>query len=392
MEITLHNGGRVRSADSIQRSRIVRPNGAGAFVDDSITKLAHAARAAGATQIAGRRETIELFAGEDYTLAEVGQAFADPDPTVRAEVFAELDAAGADYTAALLRSSRNSQSLSAPGAFPDRDGPITDVYFTGSDQPVDTTWTQVFDVRDFRNTTEEDFEVGTVDDAVSFRTYADGETVELVGVSGGIQKFPFALLGGGFQFLRTWIMDNKFWRIGDGLRSMETGYAIDQARLAWATLTNATGLQVQARDTGGATVVEKDVNTVNAAATAILSDIFQADDHLPAAPSFVLVYNNLTPGYADRAAAMMAANYGLANAALGAAKLTYPVQMIGTPYVDTGAMYLAMPKRRLKTGIRMDLSNFEHFDPTKFVEARIGWGRYTHVRGSASQVRAIPLA
>lgn len=389
---TLSNGA---PAPKLALPRGLRDRG-GAQTTGDIRQLAAQARAAGAGLAVGGRQTVELFAG-GHTDDEIGRAFADPARAAeRPAVVAELDAAAADYTDALLRSSRfarsHGSSLSAPGAFPDRDGPIAEVYFTGSDQPADTTWTVLFDVRDYRNTTEEDFEIANVEDAVSFRTHADGERVELYGVSGNVEKYPFALLGGGFQFLRTWIQDNKFWRVGDGLRAMQTGYAVDMARLAYAVLTNPTGLTVQARDADGNSVVENDVNTVNAAATAILADVYNADGHLAPNPSFFLVYNSLTPGYADRVAAMMAANYGLANAALGAAKLTYPVQMVGSPHVPSGALYLVMPGRKLKTGVRMDLTNFERFDPTNFSEGRIGWGRYVHVRGSAKQVRPIPLA
>jgi len=316
----------------------------------------------------------------------IGEAFANE--ATRAQVCAALNAASRTYGDALLRNA----TLSAPGAFPARDGAVADVFFQGSNEPVDLSWTFVFDVEDYRNTTEEDFELVNVRDAVYFRIYANGERVELGGISGDVMKFPFSLVGGGFQYLMTWIQDAKFWRIANGLRGMETGYAKTQAQLAWTILTHASGLVSQTRDAAGANVIEKDVNTVNAAATEILADVYETDKDIPASPAFVLAYNNLTPGYGARAAAMLAAQYGIANAALGSVKLEFPVLPIGSPHVPTGGMYLALPKRRLKTGLRMDLQVFEKFEPMNYSDARIGWGRYTHVRGDAKQVRFIPLS
>lgn len=283
-------------------------------------------------------------------------------------------------------------TLSTSGNFPDRDGVIVDTYYSGVAEPVDTTWTQLFDVRDFRNTTEEDFEIADVTDGLTFRLYENGERVELYTVSGTIAKFPFDLAGSGFQWEKTWLDDNKFWRLTDGMNAASVKYGNFQAELAYLVVT-AAGITDESRSTtAGAPVVQLDVETVNAAATNILADMYTEDGYLDQNPRFFLLYNNLTANYGSRVQAMLAAQYGVANATQGSIQLQYPTTPLGSPHVPTGKFFLVYPNRKLKAGIRMDLMMYEKFDITSYTGMNAFWGRFKMARGSAKQVRGIPLS
>lgn len=356
-----------------------------AYADSTVIQLADAARGAGRMPTMGRAVTLDVFA-RDASPDVIGRAFvSDRDrPAVRHA----LAAAAAAYTDIVVRNS----TLSINGAFPNRDGVVADVFFYGSEEPADLTWTNIFDVRDYRATREEDFELVDINNATSFRTYVDGEQIELTGVSGTLAKFPFSTVAGGFQYSWTWEQDEKFWRVADGLRSMNVNYAQNMARTAWAVATASAGMVSQTRDTTGATVVEKDINTINAACVAMLAALRASGRAVPSQPVFYLAYNSLTQGYPDRVAAQQAANYGLANATLGAAKLAFTVVPLASPEIPTGGLYLFLAKGKFKSGVRLDLTTWERFEPLNLTNARVGAGRYTHVRGDANQVRFIPLS
>ncbi len=129
--------------------------------------------------------------------------------------------------------------LSQADAFPTTDGRVVSVTFEQADEPIDLTWVQLYATDDMRNTNEESLEIWAVFNGVSFRVYENGEKVDLFGMSGSKLTFDFQLLGSGFQWLVTWLNDNKFWRLTNGLAEAATQYGIFQATLAYTVLAAA---------------------------------------------------------------------------------------------------------------------------------------------------------
>ena len=285
----------------------------------------------------------------------------------------------------------NEVQLSQADAFPTTDGRVVSVFFEDSQEPADLTWTQLFTIEDFRNTTEEAMEIWNVNNGITFRVYQNGEKVELYGISGNKQRFEFQLIGAGFQWLTTWLNDNKFWRLTDGLAEAATQYAKFQAESAYAVM--AAGASSQTRATAGSTEVENDILTINAAKTQILANLRTNSGFIDPNPRFQLVYNTLTPSLADTRIARIAnARYGSANSTLGVIQLDESISILGSPNAPTGTMQLVYPGRKMKTGLRQDLTAFDDFDPYSYSGARVFWGRWIHVKADGDQVRLIPLS
>lgn len=282
-------------------------------------------------------------------------------------------------------------TLSQGDAFPSTDGKVVSVFFDQSEEPIDLTWLQLYSLEDFRNTMEESFEMWNVNNGMSFRVYENGEKLELFGVSGTKQTFDFQLVGSGFQWLVTWLNDNKHWRLANGMAEAATTYGRYQSETAFTVL--AAGADVQVRATAGSTEVENDILTINAAKTQIMNDLRTNSGFVDPNPTFRLVYNNLEAGVADtRIGRIMNAKYGSANSTLGVIAMDAAISPLGSPNAPTGAMQLVYGGRKLKAAIRQDLTAYDDFDPYTYSGARAFWGRWVMVKGDGDQVRTIPYS
>lgn len=286
---------------------------------------------------------------------------------------------------------RSFVTLSQPDAFPDVDGRVVSIHYESSDQPVDLTWTQLFQIEDFRNTTEDKMEIWNVRNGITFRTYENGEKVELFGVEGDQADFRFQLHGAGFQWLRTWLDDNKWWKLPQGMAEAAVQYGIFQAETMYNVL--ATGASAQARASAGSTEVENDILTINAAKTQMMNNLRTNSGFVDPNPMFYLVYNNLVPELADtRISRIQNARYGSANSTLGVIALDDAIMPLGSPNAPTGSMMLVYPGRKNKVGLRQDLTAYDDFDIYTYSGARVFWARWVAAKADGDQVRSIPLS
>lgn len=298
------------------------------------------------------------------------------------------------------RRSLDKTELSSASRFPSNDPASPSVLFTTADRlMVDVSWTTLFNVQDFRGTTEDGFDIADVYNPVTFEVTPSGAPIKLNGISGSETNYKFQDVTGGFQYERNWLMDNKFWRIADGMAEMQSAYAEKQSELAWTTAT-ASGLTAETRSaTAGASQLQLDIETINNAAVNILSDIYNTTDgdgnltrEKIGSARFILGYNLLTAGYVERIQRIMGASLGAANDVSGGKQLAFPVTPVGSVDIPTGVFYLFLPGRKLVAGIRQDLEVWEDYDPYKRVHAHPAYGRYRMVRGDANQGRTIPLS
>lgn len=346
----------------------------------------------------GRTARIQIFNDDPQVQRKLFQALSNGDEQVQAQASAVFNKSMQDYDQLMIDSSRGvvqpDVELSQADQFPTQQGRVVQVFFESAEEPVDTTWNQLFTVDDFRGTNEDSLEMDTVRNAVSFRAYENGEEVELYGISGQEQKFKFQLVGGGFQWLQTWLDDNKWWRLPQGTAEAATQYAKEQAENAFDVLT-ASGITTETRVTTptGLAQVAYDVLTINNAYVNILSTMRQNSGYGGADPTMYLVYNSLDAALAaERIPAILAANYDNAHPDLGRVQLNSNIQPLGSPNVPAGSLYLVLPGRKNRAGIRMSMTGFDQFDIRKYAGARVFWGRYVFVRGDSDQVRAIPLS
>lgn len=336
---------------------------------------------------------IAILAASRALQAELFAALRAKQEGAYEAVTQNLQAAMTAYGDLLVDTSRGlipgQTNLSQADNFPTQPSRVVSVYFEGADEQADLSWLQLTNFDDFRGTTEDSMEIDNVRNGVSFRPYKNGEKVELFAVSGDMVKIPFELIGGGFQWLQTWLDDNKYWKLANGLAEAATQYAREMAENFYLTLT-AAGYQTQARVVvANAPAGLIDILTVNAAYVAMLARLRANSNYGAANPRMYLVYNSLDADLATRAA-----QWGVAftTADQGTVRINPNITVMSTPNVPAGGMWLVLPGRKIRTGNRMDMTQYNHFDPFTYSGARVFWGRYTHARADDDQVVFIPAS
>jgi hypothetical protein len=87
------------------------------------------------------------------------------------------------------------------------------------------------------------------------------------------------------------------------------------------------------------------------------------------------------------------------NATLGMASLRTPTRVeyamspiYTTRLTDATKYYVILPKKKIKSGIRMDLTIFSDFDILAYADVTAGWGRYGAGIGLEDQFRRCATA
>lgn len=346
----------------------------------------------------GTTRRISLAARNPQTQAVVADErqihadLASPDPAIRARAIRHLNAVAARAMGVLLSTTSN---------FPDATttGIATAVGFGESDRDTaDVRWRALFEVRDLTAQGHPFFKIADTYDSVTFEEYELNERIKVGSVRGQEEIFETPVVAGALQWNRFWANWQTLWNTAEGLASMNAKYLRRMAKEAYRVLT-AAGLQVTAYDTTGASTVEKDVNTINAAITEMGNAVYQTETGFAGIQSeeditgmgLYLLYNPSTAGYAQRVTRALNARLDLPNSSNSAAQLDVPVMPLPTRYVPAGAWYLALGGRKNVVAVTHNLEFFDLMDPrvAGVADAKIGQGAYKAVRGDARQARQI---
>lgn len=323
----------------------------------------------------------------------------------RAEAARRFNASSSQFSDYLLYDA--SASFSSTGAFPDTQNaglPSAAQFMTTDRQRVDLRWASMFRFRDLRGMSTPWFKIADVYDAIDFRTYDLGARIELRHIEAGEIIYELDLVAGGYQYNKTWEIWQDLWTPEEGLAALQLKYAKRQAKEAYRVLTDETlvSLSTTAYDTAGATQVEKDINTINNAITAMKSALYtatsasgiQTEEDIEGS-EFYLVYNSLQAGNNYRVAKALQARLELPNDNQSVGYVTDPVIPVGSPDVPAGAAwYLVMPGRKNVWAQGLDLQVSEVLDPRVAGTSNevIGQASYKGVRGDSRQVRKIATA
>ena len=257
---------------------------------------------------------------------------------------------------------------------------------------IDRGYDLAYATVDLRNTQASSFRIRDVSSALTFLKVKTGERAKIYGVSGNVVDVSLDLYGGGLQWAREWFMDNEWWTIEDTALEFRRKWFEDKAVVLYdliQSLTDGSDQNVP-YDTAGATVVDKDINTINAGVLELIIAHRDTGLGVNAQTPFVLLVPIQNKGRVERA---ILGTYGAQNP--GGSKVTYNVQPFYTPYLDWNHVsggssdwtdhvvddlyplgYLCVPKRKNKLGERMDLTVLSETDITAFADKSVGWGRY----------------
>jgi len=256
------------------------------------------------------------------------------------------------------------------------------------DEP-DLGWEQVFEVIDFTQTSKNGFEILDVGSGLAFRAIKPGEKAEVYKVSGEVVQVSFDLYGGALGWSKLWFDDQEYWKIEDTAREFRAKWFANKAQ-AHYDLISASRPDSDVSWQGGANDSKaiRDAETINYACAEILSDLSGLGYEVSPSAGFVIVApvqlwarlrNALNITTSDNASSQINFNVSLAvTTRLKDQALTQP---------DTTHYLVCLPGRKLKSGLRMDLTILSEPDILAYAETVAGWGRYGAAVGESKQLR-----
>ncbi|MEW6129596.1 MAG: hypothetical protein AB1757_21325 [Acidobacteriota bacterium] len=250
---------------------------------------------------------------------------------------------------------------------------------------VDNGWQLIFDIHDVAKSehmpNRSDFKTLDVNFGLQFRKKAPGQRVELEKVSGESTSTPYDMYGGGLGIDRVFWDDQDYLTIGDLITAFRAFYYDQQAANFYSLIT---ALSNAINFNTGADLITK----LNKAAATILRAVKNKGYSVGPSTEFIILFPAEKAG--DVFAAL-ATQSDVAMATLaGKQKLAYRFRPVQSVYVGANdGPYVILPKRKLRGGIRMDLTLFGDFDIYSYSEAIAGFGRYAGVVADTDQVKRI---
>lgn len=350
------------------------------FADGATRRISLAAR---------RPDSGEMVRDERQLHADL----ASQDAAVRRRAIRHLNAVAAQALQVLL---------SSTSQFPDQQtqGVPTAVSFGEADRfTADVRWRALFEVRDLTSQQHPFFKISDAYDSVTFDDYEMGERIRMGSVRGEEEIFETPIVAGGLQWFQFWENWQNLWNSQDGIASMNAKWLRRMAKQAYAVVT-AAGLTVVPYDAAGASQVEKDVNTINAAITTLGNQVYQTETGFEGIESeedieglaLYLLYNPGTAGYRQRVNRALGARLELPNDNNSAAEVDVPVMPLPTRYAPANGWTLTLGGRKNVFAVTRNLTIYDHMDArvAGIADGRVAQGAYKGVRGDSRQ--AVQLA
>jgi len=254
----------------------------------------------------------------------------------------------------------------------------------------DMGYESIFDVRDFTGSRQGGFKISDVQSGMTFRRIPIGGKVLLKQMSGSEEYVPFHFYGGGLNWHRSLFMNQDYWTVEDNAMEF-INKAYSQRAQAHYDLLEAvmdTLTCIALTDPGCTNCDAYSVSlaiAINHAITTILTAV--QNKGYGVSPS--VVFYILTPlrlmGAVRRALSVNV------QAFQGSEKWSsYNVVPINSMMLtNTNRLGIFLPKLKIKSGYRMNLSIFNSFDMLTFSDATAGWLSYGAAVGDTDQVECI---
>lgn len=246
-------------------------------------------------------------------------------------------------------------------------------------EDVDNGWAQFFDIRDFSGTRSPGFRLRDVSSGLTFSKRPEGGRAKIYKVSGTEQYVSFDTYGGGLEFDQAWFQDQEWWLIEDTAMEFRSAWYRDKAAVMYGLIGSLGAGYNIAYAATGANQLDKDINTLNAAAAALLTALKTAGYAVtPDTPLKVLSPIQLR-GRLQRA---LAAQYitPVTNGANLKVEYNispvYSMNVLNAGVACTNKWYLGVPGMKNKLGEKMPLTVYTDFKAEAFATTTVGWGRY----------------
>ena len=261
----------------------------------------------------------------------------------------------------------------------------------------DTAYEQVFDIRDYRNTNRNGFELLDVQDTMAFAAVPIGAKARLYTMSGEKVTINFVQYGAGLSWARVLFDDREYWTIENNAISFRNKWFSSKATNFYA-LIDAVGagqdIGWQAVTPAGVPNTDKDynairdINTINYACEQILINCRNKGYGITPQTPFIILAPIQLKGRITNALPIVQQPFSSSTE-----RLYYNV----TPYYSlmlsaSDVYYVILPKIKLVGANRMDLTIFTRFDEMSYSDHAVGWGRYAGAIGDTDQIHRCSVA
>lgn len=282
------------------------------------------------------------------------------------------------------------QAFGSAGDFPTRINEIIEKFHLTT--MYDDAWQQVFKVLDFTGTNEAGWDILDVEDGLTFRKVPIDGKAHIFKMAGTKTSVSFDLYGAGLGWHRTLIDDKKFWTLEDNAIAFRNKYYADKAAVFYALIDAISAsynvawqnpLPSTMANTNDAYTTNRDAQTLDYAAAAIISDLKDKGYGITPKSTFVVLAPYQLQGRLNRAL-----GYVLQAFAGSPAQLTYNYRLVTTAGLSSSTVYyVCAPAIKAQAGERMDLTIFNKFDEESYTDVAVGWGRYGGAVGDSEQFR-----
>jgi len=256
------------------------------------------------------------------------------------------------------------------------------------DEP-DLGWEQVFEAIDFTQSNKNGFEILNVSSGLSFRSIKPGEKAEVYKISGDVIPVNFELYGSALGWSKLWFDDQEFWKIEETAREFRAKWYSNKAQAHYDLISaSRPDNDVSWQGESGDPKAVRDAETINYSCSSIIEDLAKLGYELSPSSKFVVVAP-VQLWARLRNALNLTGNDSVSN------QINFNVSLVVTSYLknqaltqpDTSHYFVGLPARKLKSGLRMDLTILSEPDILAYAETVAGWGRYGAIVGEPKQIR-----
>ena len=285
-------------------------------------------------------------------------------------------------------------------------------YATGADFPTsvlevlkkfqlttyfDNAWERVFEMRDYRGSNRNGYDITDVQDTLAFRSVLTGEKARLYTMSGEKVTVNFSKYGGGLSWDRILFDDKEYWSIENNAISFRNKWASTKAQnhydiidavgaaqnIAWQAVTPA-GVPNTDKDYNAI----RDINTINLACQTILINCQNKGYGIGPSTPFIILAPIQLKGRLTNALPIVQQPFSSSTE-----RAYYNV----TPYytlmlADSDVYYVILPGIKSIAANRQDLTIYTKFDEMSYSDLAVGWGRYAGAIGDSEQFQRCATA
>ncbi len=254
----------------------------------------------------------------------------------------------------------------------------------------DTAWEQVFKLIDLRNSNRASFDILDVISGLTFAMTPEGQKANIFKMSGAKVTVNLDMYSAGLGWSRRLFMNKEYWTIEDNAIEFRNKAFESKAQdhydlieavagtydLAWQAVTGAVP------NTNENYVPIRDINTINKACENILIRLQDLGMSVNPNSEFIILSPIQNLGRIRRAVGMVQQPF-----AGSTTQLNYNVRPLYTlMFTNTSDYYVILPKNKIQTANRMDLTVFNEFDITTFADIAVGWQWYGGAIGETKQI------